>query len=627
MLRYQMLVVLVFTTGLMAFLYFAGPTAPPPQTTAPEATEGEALPGATPAPPSTEPATPVDPEVAGKLPPEATPTEDDTFTLRSDELELTFTRIGARLTGATVIIGEEGRDSRQLVPQPAEAVAQPVYPLGLRFAEDALGEALNTRRWEAALAPEGNGVTFRITVPEVARIEKEYRFQPDMSHVLAMDVRYTNLQPNPKRLGMDMVVPAYSVVWGPNVTSGDEGKGLPQEFMWRKEEENTHNPTANLGEPEPGTRYAKQVRAPDFVAVKSAYFVVAMKPEFEQSLGWANTALDGFRVGLAVPRFELAPQTTDTRSFLIYMGPTHLETLQAAWPGLDHTLEFFTWFAFMDWFAKLLLGILNWFHGNVWANYGVAIIALTLLVRLIMFPLTWRMMVSMRKMQLLAPEMEAIKKECGDDQQEFQKRTMEMYSRYGVNPLGGCLPMLLQMPVFFALYRMLWSAYELRRAPFFGWIEDLSEPDRLFTLPFSIPLPFGADPIDSFNLLPILVGVVMLISTKLMPTTAAAQNPQQKIIMNVMPVFIALVTYNMAAGLNLYIFTSTLLGIAQNYGMHFYKVELVPKEKPEKTAKGSKHFYTAAQQRKRKQAREARTERKKRQRTTDAPGKRPARGK
>ncbi len=352
--------------------------------------------------------------------------------------------------------------------------------------------------------------------------------------------------------------------------------------------------------------------------MRSAYFVVAMKPGFEQAKGWAVGNPQHFRVGLGAPRAEVAPGETVSWQYRVYLGPNKGEPLAAAWEGLDQVWKFFTMFEVMDKFAKLLLGVLKWFHGNVLANYGLAIIFLTVLVRGAMFPLTLKSMKSMKKMQMLAPEMEKLKQEVGDDQQELQKRMMELYKERGVNPLGGCLPILLQLPVFIALYRMLWSAIELRRAPFMLWIQDLSEPDRLLQLPFEIPLPFGASGIDSLNLLPILMGVSMLLSQKLMPTSGPAQNPQQKMLMNLMPVIFSVLFYNMAAGLCLYILTSTLLGIAQNYFVHVSDAELKAKKPKKKPRLAGRHFYSAAQARKREMAKEIRREKKSRQSTAPA---------
>ncbi|MCL4693836.1 MAG: membrane protein insertase YidC, partial [Candidatus Hydrogenedentes bacterium] len=273
--------------------------------------------------------------------------------------------------------------------------------------------------------------------------------------------------------------------------------------------------------------------------------------------------------------------------------------LTAAWPTLDTGLRFFEWPEIMNWFAIKLLALLNWFHGII-PNYGIAIILLTVLVRTAMFPLTIKQMRSMKRMQLLAPEMEKIKQECGEDPQEMNRRMMEMYKERGVNPLGGCFPMLLQLPVFIALYRMLWSSYELRGAPFVLWINDLSEPDRLLRVPVLENIPFVGEHIQYLNVLPILCAVAMIVSTKLMPMSGPMQNPQQKAMMTIMPIFFSLICYSFAAGLNLYILTSTVLGIAQNRLIRVSETD-VPEKKP---VRKKRHWYAAAQAKRRQVAKE-----------------------
>jgi len=146
----------------------------------------------------------------------------------------------------------------------------------------------------------------------------------------------------------------------------------------------------------------------------------------------------------------------------------------------------------------------------------------------------------------------------------------------------------------------------LRRAPCAGWITDLSQPDAMFDLPWSIPFIIGE--IDSFNLLPILMGLAMVASQKLMPTSGAVQNPQQKMMMTLMPIIFSVICYNMASGLNLYILTSTVLGIVQNYFVHVKDTDVKPKKviKKAKTGSRPKHFYAAAQAKKRQMKKEER---------------------
>jgi YidC/Oxa1 family membrane protein insertase len=553
--------------------------------------------------------------------PEIAPAKE--YALANDHLELVFTDIGARLKQSTVLV-ENGKP-QPFVPQDLEKREDEVaYPMSLRFQEEYLGDLLNGLRWTEVPSRDGNVLQFSIVLPEPfnATITKTFALSPDHPSVLEVAVDFTNTGSESQVLGLDTEA-SYSLFWAPNVDSGDaDNRMAKQELVWREEGANIHYATSKL-EPTEGGDYAKIMQAPDWVAVKSAYFVVAMKGEYEGAKGWADGEPGNFQVALDVPRVKVAPGDTDTRKFLVYLGPAQGSSLAAAWPGLKSVLQFFTMFGFMDTFAKILLWLLNFFYGSILSNYGFAIIFLTIVVRTAMFPLTLKGTKNMKKMQKLGPEMERIKKEIGDDQQEQQKRMMELYKERGVNPLGGCMPMILQMPVFFAMYRVYATAFEFRGAPFIGWITDLAEPDALYTLPFAIPIPFMENGINTLNLLPILMGLAMVASTKLMPTSGPVQNPQQKMIMTFMPVMFSVICYNMASGLNLYILTSTVLGIVQNHFIHVGDDEVGPKAgtpgkspksgKSGKSGKKSKpkHFYAAAQARKRETAKEQRREKKK----------------
>jgi len=175
-------------------------------------------------------------------------------------------------------------------------------------------------------------------------------------------------------------------------------------------------------------------------------------------------------------------------------------------------------------------------------NYGVGIILLTILLRIITFPLYYKSIVSMKKMQKVQPELTKLKEKFKDDPQRMQKETMELFKRAGANPLGGCFPMLLQMPIFFAFYQVLYNAVELVNAPFMGWISDLSTKDPLY-------------------ILPVAMAIAMFAQQKLTPTTSV--DPTQQKIMMAMPLIFGFIMKDLPSGLVLYIFVSTLFGIIQ----------------------------------------------------------------
>ena len=614
--RNQLMAMVLMFVMLGAWMFFFAPEPPQPQEEgAPQTTESGEVRELNPSigsPDTIAAAPPAEAAVEG-LPPVATETtEDDHVVLENDEITLVFTKIGARLKEASL---HTASDDLQLVPEYGDLPDhEAVYPLGLRFAENYLGEALNVRRWNASVDPAEQKASFSIDVGG-ARIEKIFQLAGN-SHVVDTQVRYTNLTSEPTLIGVDAKEAAFSLVWAPQVTSHDLDNYLTEQkiLLHLPDEELERFATDGIEPPPAGSLYSDRRLNVDWAAVRSAYFVVAMKPEFPNSDTWFAGDGQSFYLGVGVPRVEVPAEDTVIANYRVYIGPnqeSYLAEAGESWATLPRALEFFEWFASMDWFAKFLLGLLNWMHNNIYANFGVAIILLTLLVRTVVFPLTWKSMMSMKKMQKVAPELEKLKEEYGDDPEEMQKKQMEFFRERGINPLGGCLPMFLQMPVFIALYRMLGMSYELRGAPFAGWMTDLSAPDRLIEFDFSIPVIFFE--IDALNLLPILMGVCMFASTKLTPgSQAAMSNPQQKMLMNIMPVMFAVICYNMSSGLNLYILTSTLLGIAQNLVIQRMDIEVDVKKNPKKTktAAKPKHFYNAAQARKRELNKEKRREKK-----------------
>lgn len=530
---------------------------------------------------------------------------DSEVALENGQLRLVFTKIGARLKRAEVVLDSGQQDVVQLVPQAQEPDTEAVYPLGLSFpAQEELGDKLNYIPFEASLDPSGHAVTFTLTTPALV-VAKTFVLT-DTPFVVDASVRIENRENAKRLLGQDQT-PAYLLGWAPDVDSPDKAKGVGQAIVVRHAQRNDYQDTRKLTLKNP----PMWVSDADWIAVKSAYFIVALKhdadenPDAPASQAFYHGAAENLRIGLAVPRMEIDPNAADTQAFRLYIGPSRLKTLAAAWPTLDTAPRFFQsdrW-AFMDKFAKLLLRLLNWFYSWI-PNYGIAIILLTVLVRVAMLPLTLKSMKSMKKMQQLAPEIEKLREKYKEDQQELNKRMWEIYRERGVNPMGGCLPLFLQMPIFIALYRMLWSAYELRGAPFWLWITDLSQPDHLFHMPFMTAIPFVGDFLEYFNLLPLLMAVAMLISQKVLPQTGPAANPQQKAMMTFMPLFLAVACYRVASGLNLYILVSTLLGIVQQSITRIQKDVTITPNKQQAPRK-RQHFYKAAQERKRRIAKEA----------------------
>jgi YidC/Oxa1 family membrane protein insertase len=220
--------------------------------------------------------------------------------------------------------------------------------------------------------------------------------------------------------------------------------------------------------------------------------------------------------------------------------------------------------------AFAILAVMKWMYFVI-PNYGIVIIILVLVMRLILHPVTRHSQVAMHKMSKLAPRAEEIKKKYANNKAEMNKKLMELYREQGASPITGMLPMFLQMPIWIALWSAIYTSIDLRGAPFLPvWITDLSAPDALVSWP-AITIPLLGWSLHSLNLLPILMGVAFYLQQKLMPTqqAAAATNPQmaqqQKIMQIMMPLLFPLMLYNAPSGVNLYIMTSTFAGVIEQY--------------------------------------------------------------
>lgn len=271
---------------------------------------------------------------------------------------------------------------------------------------------------------------------------------------------------------------------------------------------------------------------------------------------------------------KVEPGKTLSLPMRVFFGPRLRKLLNSdyysAFPlSFDRTLVLTqgacAWCTF-QWLIDLLVWLLGLFH-VLFRDWGLAIIALVILVRAILHPITKKSQVSMSKMSKMAPEVERLKKKYGDNKEELNKAMMQLYKEQGVAPMLGCLPMFLQMPIWIALWQSLQTTFELRQAPFlwgFTWIHDLSKPDHLLTWE-PIPLIFGWH-LSALNLLPILMGVVFWLQTKFQPKPLAMtrEQEQQQKMMQWMTLLFPLMLYSGPSGLNLYILTSTAIGIVES---------------------------------------------------------------
>lgn len=297
----------------------------------------------------------------------------------------------------------------------------------------------------------------------------------------------------------------------------------------------------------------------EWIATRTKYFLSAIIP-LQKTTSGAVFGGKGVQNGeILEPRYSTSlicdvegESINDT--YRIFMGPLDHSVLSDYDNDLDELLMNHGWYesTFRP-VSLFLLKIFKFFHLFI-PNYGIVIILFSVLVKIVVYPLTKKSYQSMKEMSKVQPLLAELKEKYKSDPQRMNKETMKLYKEHGINPLGGCLPMLLQLPLLGALFIVFRSTIQLRGASFIpGWIDDLSQADTIFTLPFSLPL-YG----DQFNILPILMAVTMMFQSKM-----TMQDPKQKAMVYMMPVFMLLIFNQFPSGLNLYYTMFNLLTIIQ----------------------------------------------------------------
>ena len=402
----------------------------------------------------------------------------------------------------------------------------PILPLTLQIdpgASDATLEYTADRE-ELVLHDDDEGqVTFVADRPSGGRVEKTYRFGGNR-YLFELSTKLSAGKV-PTTLGLVLTPPAPD---SPTAAAHEVGLALTDRKLVEK-------PIAQL------QKGPIDVGPSEWIGFAAQYFMaVAMQP--------AGTLPGVLTSGEGVPIARLDAPVVDGRAtFAIYAGPKEREILARAGHDLDRALDF-GWFWFVA--IPLLRGLraLN----RITGNYGVAIIVLTALVKAVTAPLTRSTFRNMREMQKIQPQMAKLRERFKDDQVALQKEMMELYRRHRVNPFSGCLPMLLQLPIFVGLYNALSHAIELRHAPFYLWINDLSAPDRLLIAGMKIPV------------LTLVMGASMFLQQWLTPQQG---DPTQQRMMMFTPLIFTFMFINFPAGLVLYWLVNNVLTIGQQYVM------------------------------------------------------------
>jgi len=291
-----------------------------------------------------------------------------------------------------------------------------------------------------------------------------------------------------------------------------------------------------------------------WVGLKNLYYAFIVKPTNAlETLTLTQDPSKKINTEIFCKERTINPKMSVQDSYIVYMGPLTKKRITALNAGLDGIIDY----GFFGPFTMLILVLLGWINMAV-NNWGVAIIVVTIIINIVLFPLTKKSFLSMQKMQELQPHMQKLRETHKDNPQKLNKEVMELYKQYQVNPFGGCLPMLMQLPIFFGFYQALIHSIELKDAKFL-WIKDLSGPDALFRFPQ--PLPFVG---EYFNLLPLITLVVMVIQQRMTTSMQAGQaSPemvqQQKIMAILFPIFFGFILYNFPSGLVVYWLTNSIL--------------------------------------------------------------------
>ncbi len=383
-------------------------------------------------------------------------------------------------------------------------------------------------------------LNFRYELGSGWTVVKTYRFDPER-YVIDLDIAVTNGSDQAVNSGIQLglldLVDDKDGVYGFVGPSGLVNDKLEQVKVKKIDETNEFNGKLR------------------WIATERLYFInslMSKEPVDGRMLLSKNDKV--YENQLIIADHTFGPGERYTWHLSLFMGPKSLALLKSVGNDLDRAINF----GWVDIIAKPCLWFMNFIHKFI-PNYGIAIIILTIVTRMAFWPLANKSYKSMNDMRKLQPLMQELREKYKGDKARLNQETMALYKTYKINPMGGCLPMVIQLPVFFALYRMLYQAIELRHAPFFGWINDLSAPDRLFEFGFKIPFmeaPYGVP------VLTLIMGATMLLQQKMSP---APGDPTQAKMMMLMPIVFTFIFINFPSGLVLYWLVSNLVSIGQQY--------------------------------------------------------------
>lgn len=410
-------------------------------------------------------------------------------------------------------------------------------PLSVSFAgsdvtipEDALYEM--KEQMADAAEPTSKGAKqfiFTVEYPSLLKVEKIFTFNKN-HYSFDLDIKITNLSAS--TLGEINSLDWYEIFdpEAPTEQYGHVGPVFQLAGSVEREDPKKLSPLKTVG---PGISWA---------GYESKYFIAAIIPQAPSltTLSVAKEEPGDITLGIKSPKNMIPPGQSIITSYTCYMGPKDYTLLKPMNVGLENSVDFGSW---LKWLAMPLLIVLKFLHDSVVHNYGIAIIILTSLIKLIFWPLGNKSYRSMKEMQKLQPLMTELRDKYKDDKARLSQEMMSLYKSHKVNPMGGCLPMVIQIPVFFGLYKTLLYAIELRHSPFFWWIQDLSAK-------------------DPYYITPLIMGGTMFLQQKMTPP---AGDPMQAKIMLLMPVIFTVMFLNFPSGLVVYWLFNNLISIGQQY--------------------------------------------------------------
>jgi len=464
--------------------------------------------------------------------------KEELYDLESDNLSITFSGLGGTIKHLEVKAFSKLRDDSSTLID-IEKGLRGSYALIFPLEKSRFDTAVFKRT--KSLETDSNTVVFSAVKDGTVRVTKIYRLL-SLKSAVELEVIFENLTDKPQELNYEV---ATQMHFGGRESEKRDAATLESGGrVDGKIESRNEVALAKKGFLKEG--------AIDWVFVSKKYFALITDPittrfDRARAIKLNNDEITSFAL---MPATELAPKAKESHTFLIYAGAKEYNALKSYKRNYQELFSKGFFGIFRVWLLLALQFFNSWFH-----NWGWSIVAITCVIKLAFTPLTHMSFESMKKMQAVQPKVKALQEKYKKDPQEMNKHVMELYKKHKINPLGGCLPLALQMPIFIAFYQTLYQAIELKGAPFIFWIKDLSAPDKLYTLPFSLPF-LG----DNINLLPILMMGSMIWQQKMTPNTSA--DPAQAKMMMFMPVIFVFIFYNLPSGLVLYWTLNNLLTIA-----------------------------------------------------------------